>query len=105
MWITLLDSKFFSLGDIMEFGSRDQAVPELRAQSWHLSFLLSLKAKAILSPAPASGQPTWSLPPAPWGSRSSNFWKLSHWPWGLLETCQGNYDYKHSLPRLTDKRK
>lgn len=62
-----------------------------RAQSWHLSFLLSLKAKAVLSPAPASGQPTWSLPPVPWGSHSSNFWKLSHCLQGFWR-CTGWQD-------------
>ena len=69
-------------------GIWDQAALELRAQSWHLSFLLSLKAKAVLSPAPASGQPRWSLPPAPWRSHSSNFWKLSHCPQGFWR-CTG----------------
>ena len=87
-WITSWILSPSPWGTSWNLGSRDQAVPELRAQSWHLSFVLSLKAKAILSPAPASGQPTWSLPTAPWGSRSSNFWKLSHCPWGLLEVCR-----------------
>lgn len=91
MWVTLLESGLFSQGTLWNLGSRDQAGLELgwprlalRAYAGTrqtLNFLLSAKVKAAVSPAPVPGQSTLSLPPGPWRSHSSNFWRLCHCTW------------------------